>query len=194
MNINDPPAFIEFECDQCGKLSGKKQSEYARTVLHFCSQPCYQIYRKEHDISSWYDSNRIYPKGMYKSKLYIVWSSMNDRCYTQTHHAYSSYGSRGITVSSEWSNFMNFYNDMHQSYKKGLTIERIDNNKGYSKENCRWATVKEQVNNRRVTRLVDVDGVVKPLMYWIADSSVNQNTVRSRLRMGWTPKKALGLE
>lgn len=96
--------------------------------------------------------------GMTNTKFYRAFGGMKSRCSDKSRHNYHRYGGRGITVCKEWKNdFMNFYNDMHKEYEShsniygedNTTLDRIDNNKGYSKENCRWATYKVQNNNKK---------------------------------------------
>ena len=87
--------------------------------------------------------------GLTKHRLYGTWSSMTNRCNNKSNHAYNDYGARGITVCDEWLDIKNFINDMYPSYKEGLSIDRINNNKGYSKDNCRWADSFTQTRNTR---------------------------------------------
>lgn len=88
-------------------------------------------------------------KGGSSHRLYEIWRTMIVRCYNINRKDYKYYGERGIKVDSRWASFENFINDMYPTFKEGLTLDRVDNNKGYSKENCRWATKTMQSRNRR---------------------------------------------
>jgi hypothetical protein len=82
------------------------------------------------------------------TKIYMIWSEMIARCNRPTHKRYSDYGGRGITVCDRWRDFTAFYEDMGDR-PHGRSLDRIDNDKGYSPENCQWATAIEQRANRR---------------------------------------------
>lgn len=86
--------------------------------------------------------------GMSETKIYYAWKTMRERCRNPNHAKYKDYGERGITVCEQWHSFINFYNDMGDR-PEGTTIDRIDNDLGYYKENCKWSTPKEQALNRR---------------------------------------------
>lgn len=89
--------------------------------------------------------------GMRNSVEYSVWCSMNQRCYDKGHVSYSDYGGRGILVCDEWkTDFACFYKDVGRRPTKDHSIERVDNEKIYSKENCKWATKTEQSRNKRI--------------------------------------------
>lgn len=90
-------------------------------------------------------------------RLRSVWKGMIRRCHNKTHKAYMSYGGRGITVCEHWHTFINFYNDMKESYQQGLQLDRIENNGIYCKENCRWVTRKINMRNRRDVKLTQAD-------------------------------------
>jgi len=115
---------------------------------------------------------------------------MFDRCYNNKNKSYEYYGGRGITVSLEWHDFKQFAIDMAGSYE-GLSIDRIDNNLGYSKNNCRWATDKEQTRNARSNIMLTFNGEEKNLSSWCEEFGINYWAGMSRYKRGWTIEKIL---
>lgn len=83
------------------------------------------------------------------NRMYRIWYSMKARCYRQSHNRYNLYGGRGIKVCDKWQAYEGFFEDMEKGYADTLTLDRIDNDKDYAPDNCRWATQKEQQNHRR---------------------------------------------
>jgi len=81
--------------------------------------------------------------------LHGVWRGMIDRCNNPKAKTYKYYGGRGIKICEQWERFINFYNDMINSYRSGLSIDRINNDGDYEPENCRWATRLQQNRNKR---------------------------------------------
>lgn len=127
------------------------------------------------------------------SRLYSIYKGMKERCNYKKHKEYSEYGKRGITVCKEWGNdFMNFYNwAMANGYKDNLTIDRINNNKGYSPENCRWATYKEQCNNTRKNNFITYNNQTHSLTEWAEILGIKRSTLSSRIhRSNWSIEKA----
>jgi len=129
--------------------------------------------------------------GMGGTKFYWVWSDMRRRCEKPNHHAYAYYGGRGISVCDRWRKFENFLADMHPSYVKGLTLDRIDNNGPYSPENCRWATRQVQASNQRSNRLVHTSQGVLTLAEASRRAGVDGNTMKARIERGWQKDRLL---
>lgn len=93
-----------------------------------------------------------------KNSIYLIWQGIKNRCLNEKSFAYKDYGGRGIKICDEWKNdFQKFYDDMSETYTKGLTIERNDVNGNYEKLNCCWITRAEQANNRRTTIYIDTE-------------------------------------
>lgn len=93
--------------------------------------------------------------GMSQKRIYRRWTSMMSRCYNKNSPNYKNYGERGIGVCARWNNFENFYEDMGDIPFEKAQIDRIDNEKGYSPENCKWSTPSENSRNRRSTKYID---------------------------------------
>ncbi len=123
--------------------------------------------------------------GKSRTLLYRVWQSLRDRCNNSQAQAYAGYGARGITVCREWEDFTVFESWATLSgYKHGLTIDRVDNDKGYSPDNCRWTTMAQQNNNRRSSVYLTHNGETKTIADWSRGTGLNRHTIHSRLRAG----------
>lgn len=114
-------------------------------------------------------------------RLRNIWYGVKHRTSNPDHCHFKNYGARGITLCERWHILENFYQDMVGSYQPGLGLERIDNNRGYSPENCKWADKKEQANNRRSSRLITINGETRTLEKWIAYKNLKSSTVRQRI-------------
>jgi LysM repeat protein len=115
---------------------------------------------------------------------------MRERCKNPNNPAYKDYGGRGIRVCKRWSSFANFLEDMGMPPPK-YTLERDNNDGPYSKSNCRWATRKEQQNNRRSNRRIAVNKKTLTLTEWSEISGVHINTLAQRLDNGIPPERAI---
>jgi len=122
--------------------------------------------------------------------IYAVWSSMISRCHNPNHLAFKSYGARGIEVCTEWRKFENFYADMSEPLK-GMTLDRCNNNMGYSKANCRWVTSKAQGNNRRSNIIVTFNGESLNVTQWAEKLNMPRTIIYDRLRAGWSANRTL---
>lgn len=134
--------------------------------------------------------------GQYGTPLYKVYYGMLGRCYCKKHIDYKWYNQKGITVCDEWRCGFEAFREwaVQSGYKHGLTIDRIDNSKGYSPQNCRWATPKEQAQNRTTNLNYTLDGKTQCLKQWAEEFGVNYRTLYYRVRTRNIPlAKALEL-
>lgn len=123
--------------------------------------------------------------------LYSRWAGMIARCQNPKHRAFPNYGGRGITVCSQWLDFSNWLKDMGIP-KKGSTLERIDNNKGYYPGNVQWKTPIDQGRNKRNNRIVSWNGSQMPLSEACEQAGMNYDTVSARINaLKWDPDRAL---
>ena len=128
-----------------------------------------------------------------RSPEYESWSQMKQRCYNPLNHGYARYGARGITVCERWrDSFENFLADMGRKPGRDYTIDRIDNSKGYSPDNCRWATKKQQSRNISTNRMLTANGVTRSLAEWSEVTGIHHATLCKRLSMGWAPEEVVG--
>lgn len=130
-----------------------------------------------------------------KQKLCIVLCDIRRRCLNPDYKYFYLYGERGISVCEEWlgkdgqKNFREWA--VNNGYEKGLTIDRIDNNKGYSPDNCRWVTAKEQSYNRRSNKLITIHGKTQTVTEWAKETGMPIGTLQNRLRYGWEEDRLL---
>ncbi|MHC4453429.1 MAG: hypothetical protein ACYSWS_01875 [Planctomycetota bacterium] len=124
------------------------------------------------------------------SRTYKSWQQMIQRCTNINISRYKDYGGRGIKVCKRWTRFMNFIEDMGER-PPGMSIDRIHNDSGYFKGNCRWATSKQNSRNRRNNRLITHNGKTQCLSAWAEETGINANTIVWRLNHNWLIEKAL---
>lgn len=115
------------------------------------------------------------------TRTYYAWRSMRNRCYSPKNPSFEHYGGRGIEVCQQWrDDFDQFVADMGQA-PEGSSLDRIDNDLGYSPENCRWATIKEQLNNQRRNHRITHDGQTQTLAQWADQLGIRVDTLHKRI-------------
>lgn len=176
--------FVLCHCD-CGteKIISTSDLKSGRTRSCGCLRAEMQTTRTKNKIKN--------------KKLEWVYQSMKIRCNNPKNKQYKNYGGRGIKVCDEWNDKWGFRKfekwALENGYKDGLSLDRINNNKGYSPENCRWTDLFAQANNRRTNRTFDINGSILTLKQ-IADMyKLNYFSLRSRIHLGWNIHKALSI-
>lgn len=132
--------------------------------------------------------------GMNRTRPHIIWKHIRGRIYNKKNAAYKNYGGRGITICKRWSKFELFWQDMKDTYEPHLTIDRIDNNKGYSPENCRWADRTIQSRNRRNNIRYRYQGFELTLPEFAKKYKIPYKTLRARIiKLNWPIEKAISI-
>lgn len=130
--------------------------------------------------------------GQFGTRLYRIWSNMVQRCGNPNSDSYYMYGETGITVCDEWRDFSVFYEwAMANGYADDLSIDRMENDKGYYPENCRWATPKEQTDNRRCTHYLSYKGKRQTLKAWSDETGIPYKNLLWRVQHNWPVERAL---
>lgn len=123
-------------------------------------------------------------------RTYRIWAAMIQRCTNKKQLTYLNYGARGIRISKRWFKFVNFFADMGVC-PDSMSLGRIDNNSGYSKENCRWETIWEQASNRRNNNKITYLGETLIVTEWARRTGISRLLIASRKKRGWTPERIL---
>ena len=121
-------------------------------------------------------------KGSELQSTYLSWYHMRRRCLDEKNHAWHNYGGRGITVCDKWGTFAGFFADMGHKPSSRHSLDRIDVNGNYNKENCRWATWDIQANNKRKNVRVMFRGQIRPVGELAKSLGINYNTLSARVR------------
>ena len=133
------------------------------------------------------------------SRFYKIWSGMKSRCDNKNNVNYKYYGAVGISYDERWSDFNNFYNDMHLSYinhcnefgENNTTLDRVDNTKNYVLSNCRWATYETQGNNKSNNILLSYNNKTLTIAQWARELNISTHVLRNRYKYGWSTDEIL---
>lgn len=127
--------------------------------------------------------------GLTKSPEWASWKSMKARCCNKNSKAFKNYGGRGIKICDEWINsFENFYKDMGPR-PKNHSLDRINNDGDYCKQNCKWSTYNEQQNNKRQNHNIEYNGLVKNISMWAKYYNVPRGLISGRIVRKWPVEK-----
>lgn len=177
--------YSQFKCVcDCGNTTIKRGTTLKKGLANSCG--CLQ-----REISK----NRPTYHGYSKTKLYRVWMAMRSRCDKESDPAYHNYGARGITYDPSWEDYKTFHEWAYRTgyvQDSGLTLERIDVNKGYSPDNCCWVDMKRQSNNKRNNRRFTICETTHTLAEWCEIYNVPYARTKARIdTLGWCIEEAL---
>lgn len=175
-------SYVDVKC-QCGTILTVKLTSLKSGRKKSCGCLVKEISKK-----------RWFKNGKSKTKEYRAWIGMIKRCYDPKYKLYHRYGGRGISVCDRWRNSLNYFIlDMGNCPKDKTSIDRYPNNNGnYEPANCRWATDKEQGNNRCSNRVYEINGISKNINQWCELYKIDYKLVHARLfKCNWPILKAL---
>jgi hypothetical protein len=176
--VTPSPKTIYRRCKYCSKEFYVSACKVQRGLGKFCSRSCSaKISHITHNKSD--------------SRTYRCWAAMLQRCLNPKCMAFPEYGGAGITVSKEWTESFEFFLSDLGEMPIGKSLDRINGNLGYSKDNCRWATPREQGQNRKTSRLITFRGETKCIAEWARIVGLSAPTVVSRFNQVWTAEEAL---
>ena len=136
-------------------------------------------------------SKRNKKHGDRHTRLYGIWTNMKTRCANGNCNRSRYYHEKGIFVCEEWESYENFKKwSLENGYNDSLTLDRIDNSKGYEPSNCRWATYKQQERNKTNNHVISYNGMSKTMVEWSEILGINYGTLRSRIYRGWSIQRA----
>lgn len=138
-------------------------------------------------------NSHFYKHGLTKDPVFYVWYAMVQRCHNPNHPSYCRYGAIGRTVCDEWRETPNAFVEWAHAngYEKGLSLDRIDNEKGYSPDNCRWTDRFVQQNNTRRNHYITVGGESRSISEWARIKGVRRGLILQRLKRGWSESEAV---
>ena len=188
-NVNSHPAFL-CKCD-CGQSVVRNSHYLKRAVRKGIVPACgctRQAARRNNGLA-----NRSHGKSVgVERKLYDVWRQMHRRCYDKACKDFPAWGGRGILVCPEWHDVVSFCAWAKVSgYRTGLTIERTDNNAGYSPGNCRWIENSLQAKNTRRVKPLSAFGKTMMIADWVEWSGIKYRTILMRINLGWPVERAV---
>lgn len=208
MSARRGPNFVDLTGQRFGRLVVVAEAGYKNNRTHWkCLCDCGQEteghtrnLRRGHKQScgclvSETTTALNYKHGKTGTPLFRVWMHMIQRCYHVTHKSYPDYGQRGITVHQDWRDdfeaFEQYVSALPHCGEEGRSLDRINNDGNYEPGNIRWATGREQQNNRRSTTMLTLHGETKPLADWCRILDLRVGLVHNRLHRGWPVERAL---
>lgn len=200
-------AFVDLAGQKIGRLSvvsPQGTNKYKNFIWlckcecgNFCSVASKELRRKKPTQSCGClrrenTQKALTTHNMAHSRIYSIWNMMLSRCKNKNNFAYKNYGGRGIVVCEEWHTFARFYEwAMANGYDESLSIDRIDNDKGYCPENCRWVTHFVQANNTRRNIYLTYNGKTHTIAEWSRLVNIKYATLMKRYHSGWSAENIL---
>lgn len=128
-----------------------------------------------------------------QERLYGIWKGIKVRTYNTHHKDYKYCGAKGVTICDEWDKSYEAFKEwaLNNGYRDDLTIDRIDNSGNYCPENCRWADLYTQANNKSNNHLITYNGKTQNMTQWAREIGVRRELIKDRLKSGWSVEDAL---